>query len=61
MNKEKKTEIRGWVILGICVATLLYNIISTFAIRGNDLEHISQGLNNLTKRVERIENFLMGD
>jgi len=60
--RKQKGDLRLWVIMAISLAGLIYNIVSGYAIRGNELKHINQTLNDVRSRVERIENmFLKGD
>jgi len=50
---------RLWAILFITVGTLLYTIVSNYAIRGNDLKHLKDAIIDLKKellsRIERLE------
>ena len=50
---------RLWTILLVVVGTLCYNIVSNYAIRGNDLKHIKDALvaleKRIMKRIERLE------
>lgn len=51
-----------WLILGIfgvSVSTLIYTIVSNYAIRGNDLKHIIKILEDIVKRVERLEDIFI--
>lgn len=50
---------RLWVILVISVGGLLYNIISNYAIRGNELKHIKEAIDAILVRLERLENVLI--
>jgi hypothetical protein len=59
---EDSWTLREWVMVGvfcISVLTLAYTIISTSAIRGNDLKHISETLKDIVSRIERLENLFM--
>lgn len=61
---ESSWTIRDWWMMSVfCIsmATLIYTIISTHAIRGNELKHIMNMLKDIVKRVERLENtFIKG-
>ena len=54
---------RLWMILTVTVGTLLYTIISNYAIRGNDLKHLQESITCMEKkllsRIERLENLFM--
>ena len=54
---------RLWAILFITVGTLLYTIVSNYAIRGNELKHLKEAIQclerKLLKRIERLENLFM--
>ena len=53
---EKRRDIKGWVILAICLASLFATLISNWAIRGNDLKHLEEKVDDILTRVVRIEN-----
>jgi len=46
-------------VFAVSCATLIYTIISTYAIRGNELHHIMEMLQDLKERVERLENIFI--
>ncbi len=58
-----------WVITVISAGTLVYTVVSSYAVRGNELKHLHEmvaslkedfckDIKEVLKRVERIENFL---
>lgn len=38
------------------VVILVYNVVSSYAIRGNDLKHLSNKIDDVMRRIERLEN-----
>jgi len=69
---KKPTDWRLWAILAIAIASLAYNIVSSYAIRGNELKHITTdistihkkldvGFARLERRIERLEDREMSD
>jgi phosphotransferase system glucose/maltose/N-acetylglucosamine-specific IIC component len=50
---------KNWMILIVCIATLIYSIVANYAIRGNDLKHLDRKVDDVITRVERIENILL--
>lgn len=55
----KQRDIKSWVILILCVVSICATLISTWAIRGNDMKHLDEKMDNLLVRVERIENLFL--
>lgn len=64
---KKPTDWRLWALLALAIVSLGYSIISTYAIRGNELLHLEKamtamqkqletGFNKLERRIERLEN-----
>jgi len=56
-------SLKIWVILVVSIGTLLYTVISNYAIRGNDMKHLKEAIadlkKELLKRIERLENLFM--
>ena len=52
-------DLKIWIILLVSMGTLVYTIISNYAIRGNDLKHLKEAIEKLEKcimkRIERLE------
>lgn len=50
---------RLWAILLVTIGILCYNIISNYAIRGNELHHLKEAIvdmeKRIMKRIERLE------
>ncbi len=40
----------------ITVVILVYSVFSSYAIRGNELKHLSGKIDDVLKRIERLEN-----
>lgn len=45
----------------ITVVILVYSVFSSYAIRGNELKHLSGKIDDVLKRIERIENWIFKD
>ncbi len=56
---EKQKDWRIWLLMLVTMATLAYTVISSYAIRGNDLKHIQDDITKIEKRLERIEGLFM--
>ena len=55
---ELNCSARDVVLIGVFLisgASLVYTIISSYAIRGNDLKHIQDSINDMKDRIVRIE------
>lgn len=55
-----------WLMISVLVvslSTLVYTIISNYAIRGNDLKHLKEAITcmetKLLKRIERLEDIFI--
>lgn len=55
-NHNEQKDIKGWLILIVCIVTLLTSVASSIIIRGNDLKHLELKVNEILARVVRIEN-----
>ena len=55
----KMSDIKLWVILLVSIGSLCYTIISTFAIRGNELKHIKSMVLHLEKMLNELEQALL--
>lgn len=42
----------------ITVVILVYSVFSSYAIRGNELKHLSDKIDDVLKRIERLERWL---
>lgn len=45
-----------YLTFSVTVVILIYNILSNYAIRGNELKHLSGKIDDVIKRIERLEN-----
>jgi len=55
MDKTKSQNMRLWVVLGITVISLTFQVISHYAIVQNELKHVWQTLSKIELRLEKIE------
>ena len=55
MDKNKSQDMRLWVVLGITVISLSFQIVSHYAIVQNELKHIWTSLSKIELRIEKIE------
>ena len=58
MDKTKSQNMRLWIVLGITVISLVYQVISHYAIVQNEIRHIWTTLNKIEKQIGRIEDYL---
>ena len=55
MDRNKSQDMRLWVVLGITVISLSFQIVSHYAIVQNELKHIWTSLSKIELRIEKIE------
>jgi len=67
---DRVDDLRLWAILFTTLGALLYNVISNYAIRGNELKHLNDAIKSLEqrlsfeidqvlRRIERLENRIL--
>jgi len=56
--KKINSDWRLWIIIGLSVLGIFYQIISNYSIRGNEIKHIWMALTKIESRLEKIEDRL---
>ena len=56
--KKINSDWRLWIIIGLSVLGIFYQIISNYSIRGNEIKHIWMTLTKIENRLEKIEDRL---
>lgn len=56
---ENLIVIGQWVIVGLAVGGLVYNVIVTNAIIKNDVKHLQKSVDSIWKKIDEIQKYLL--
>ena len=58
MNK-KYNGYAKWIIIIIAIGTILYNTIATHVVARNEIKHLTQAVQNNSKRIDNLTDIVI--